>query len=1254
AAAAIRKTTIQQSEVKTPHGTITISSKIGVDVGQVQWGIITNPQINRATYYFRGPAIDGCSQAEHQANRGDLVISAAVQTAVSPHIITIPVGSYFKVTNIQETLFSPPVSHMPDFAPFTELAAHYYPANIIHQSHFGEFRQVINVFISLKGNPTDTELNQLMQIVFTAQETYGGLLNRIDFGDKGCNLLLFWGAPTAYENDITRALNFLLELQNKTPIPLRAAVTYTIAYAGFIGSDLREEYTCYGRGINLAARFLMAANWGQIWVDSAIAQRVQSRFSVEFIDHLALKGFSTPQAAFILGKHQTQTTQPLFRGMMVGRAAEMAQLHTAVQPLYNGRFGGVITIIGEAGIGKSRLIHEFFQTLTESAQTSLRIFHCLTDEIIRQSLNPFRYFLRRYFNQHPDNTDADNKQAFTAVLKTLIAASTNHPDGESLINELNRTHSFLGALIDLHWPDSLYAQLDPRLRFENTLRALKTLLLAESVKAPFILKLEDSQWLDQDSRTFLLELSRHVDNYPFLIIASTRPLPPTDTFFTQQLSPQSTIHLTELGPDHVQQLAENLLGGPISQSLYRQIMQRANGNPFFAEQIVLYLKEQARITQSPSGWTLLNSKMDAPLPADLRTILVARLDRLTQSVREVVQTASVLGREFPLRLLMAMLSDDEQVLGKVETAVHAAIWTALSELSYLFKHGLMRDAAYEMQLYNQRRQLHQIAAASLEMLHADDLSPHYADLAYHYEQGSVVDKAHTYLIMAANAAQEAYQNHQALNLYERALRLTLPDDLSTRFELLAAMEEINAMLGNRTRQQDILTTISQLADKLVDPIYAVRVALRRSHLAESTSQFEQAAAAAKEVIALAQNRLEGSSSDQYVALGEIALGQALMRQGSYEVTAVRLNKAVSILDKINAVQEAADGRKALASIYVFLGEYTQAERQFETALAGFRQIGNRLGEATVIERMGVTARMQAKLDIAIPLFRQAIVLHEEIGNRHGEGMSRLHLGAVQQVQGNVPAARIAYERAIIIFREIGNKVGESAALNGIGWAARDIGNFAVSEEAFHHALAIQRASDDRFGEGVTIANLCAVAYFQGNMEQGRTSAQEAIAIQNRVNDVRGRGMTFVYLGAIELTAGNLTAAKAAFRQANHDFEQLKQKQHNVEALSGLARVAVAEYDFTNAKAYAESILTYLETNPLLYGTVYPFWVWMGCYQALTAVNDPRSQILLKTTYDRLQKRASHFTDQSERISYLTKVPYHREVIAAYEKDGRST
>ena len=387
----------------------------------------------------------------------------------------------------------------------------------------GEFRQAVNLFIDIPASISDEALiKPFMETVYLLQEQYGGFFLRPDLGDKGFNLLMFWGAPTAHENDVDRALNFILELSARTGITLRAGISYRMAYAGFIGSSQREDYTAYGWGVNLAARMMENAGAGEYWMDGETAQRAAKHFNLKPLGEHRFKGFKSEQKVFVLiGRKNLVET--VYQGQLVGRAQELATLSAFIEPLRRGEFAGVMVLMGEAGIGKSRLVHSF-QYSEYFNEFPVRWAVCQADEILRLPFNLFTDWLKKRFELLEDQPDEVNSIQFSHILLQLIEAV---PD-TVLAAELKRTSSVLAALVDIPQPDSLYENLDAKGRYENTLIALSVLLRAESRQKPLILFLEDTHWLDEDSRAFLSYFVRTLlaepeKQYPIAIIATQRP-----------------------------------------------------------------------------------------------------------------------------------------------------------------------------------------------------------------------------------------------------------------------------------------------------------------------------------------------------------------------------------------------------------------------------------------------------------------------------------------------------------------------------------------------------------------------------------------------------------------------------------------------------------------------------------------------------------------------------------------------------------
>ena len=307
-----------------------------------------------------------------------------------------------------------------------------------------------------------------------------------------------------------------MDLQAGASIPVSAGVTYRIAHAGAIGGALAEEYTCYGRGVNLAARLMTASSPGEILVDEEIARRAEQRFDLDFIGERSFKGFAARQRVYQLVDRK-EGHDDLFRWPLVGRTGELRQLEAFVQPLGRGDCAGAALILGEAGIGKSHLVHALRHLPAVEALGAAWAL-CQTNQTLRAGFGPFRQWLMDYFGQSPTQIEARNKLAFNRRIE--------HPGGRgrdaALGRELDRTRSFIGALLGLHWPDSLYEEVDPEGRFENTVEGLITLVLVESLRQPVILHLEDAQWLDADSLALLERLWRRIDGRPVAMLLTAR------------------------------------------------------------------------------------------------------------------------------------------------------------------------------------------------------------------------------------------------------------------------------------------------------------------------------------------------------------------------------------------------------------------------------------------------------------------------------------------------------------------------------------------------------------------------------------------------------------------------------------------------------------------------------------------------------------------------------------------------------------
>ncbi len=1193
-----------KSEWQTPYGSFSIQAKIGLATGEVHWGIVTSRDGRKAAYYFKGTAVDGCARAEHFAKAGDIVLDETLAHLVAGGVQLQHVEDHYSLLQIVGSLPQPRPFQLPPSDP--AITSRFFPEILLSQAYSGEFRQVINLFISLPTVRTESQLDIFMHSLFELLERYGGLLKTLDFGDKGSTLLLVWGAPIAYENDIERALDFILALQPLTSIPINAGITYQISHAGFIGSPLMEEYTCFGRGVNLAARLMVAAPRGEIWVDAHIASRVQRRYVLEPVGEMDFKGFATAQMVYTLLERKEES-EPFFTSPLVGREIELGALVDFVAPLWEGSYAGALVITGEPGIGKSRLADGFKEALLLDSKPMLWAI-CQTDGTLRASLNPFAYWLRRYFTQSSAFIESRNKRSFNLRIDELIEATA--PKDRTEAEELDRTRSCLGALLGLHWSDSLYEQLDPQGRYENTLIAITTLLRAEALRQPVILLLEDVQWLDDDTRAYLPRLARALtsdenQSYPIAILATSR-LESHNDLLGHGLDFQ-VVDLMGITGDKLADLAEQILDGSPTRELLELVEARTEGNPFFAEQVLHYLKEEGRLQHNPEGWVMPATNDPEPLPVDVRAVLAARLDRLGQDVKDVVQTASILGREFEAKLLARMHSNDAGLFQKMELASKASIWTALTESRYLFNHALVHDTAYRMLVHAHRRSLHGLAVKAIESLYTPELRVHFGELAYHSEMAGLVDKARRYLSLAGNAARDVYLNSQALDYYSRALRLTPANDLTQRYNLLLKREGILDLLGDREAQLIDLETLQELAAAMDDQAvsnHLAEIGERRANYAYQIGDYKEAIAEAVRAVSLAR----AASNTEIAVRAHLTWAFTLLRQAKYS----------------HAIHHAEEG--------------------LELA----RQMGNLGEQARALNMLGLIAIDQKGYTKAYQYLEAALRIAQEAGNRKIEAAALNNMGNLAGTSGDYIETMSYYQRALQVDREIGQRPSEGMQLGNLGWVTGILGDYATARSYCEQNLRIARETGHRQSEAYVLINLSAVSGCQADFAAAQSYAERSRIIAHETGDPSCEAWALTYLGHARLGLGEVESSLAAYAHALKTRRDLEQPNLAMEPLAGLARCELAREDVTAALRHVEGIFTHLDGGGNLDGTDEPMRVYLTVYDVLHSARDPRAMKVLREAWDILQERASKIKDAALRLTFLEKVPYHKGIQAAWE------
>ncbi|HSH05193.1 MAG TPA: tetratricopeptide repeat protein [Anaerolineae bacterium] len=1190
----INHTISQNPQHQTKFGTFHITVKQGISLGPLQWGIGGTP--TQKTYYFYGPPLTQATHAETHAQRGQIILATPLHNQFSPNTITTtPLNPDYVILHQLDTPPPTTTPHQPHPPP-TPIAHQFFPAPIWQKPAPGEFRDMVAIFLSFRGLNHWSDINQFLATIITLTHRFDGYFCETDFGDKGNLIIIYFGAPTMHENDIQRALRFLQTLRHEPLDPRlqwRAGVTFGTVYAGYIGSPQRDKYTAIGNIMNLAARLMTQAQWGEIIVTQPLTT---TNFQFTHHGQHSLKGFATPITSYQLqGNH---ITQRIFGQKLIGRDNEISQLISLVQTTLITQKCHIVYIYGDAGSGKSHLSHTFAQAISER----FNWFTGQTDPILHQALNPFVYFLRHYFSQSAQVTPETNKQRFQHRLDQLLTTSspTSAPH-----NTLHRAASCLGALIGLHWPNSLYEQLDDHDRYQNSLQALIALLQLEAQQHPFILELEDAHWFDQNTRQFLPQLCQQLHNTPVIILITSRYQDDGQhhNFNIPATLPQTTIDLHNLSPHALRRLARLILGTAIDDTLYQFLHNKTNANPFFIQEMLRYLQENDLLQQQQiNNQTILSlATHQIALPTSLNTLLIARLDRLSPSAKEIVHIAAVLGREFDTHLLQA-ITPHQNIDPILQQAAQLDIWFPLTTQQYMFKHLLFRDAAYDMQLREQLRHWHHAAATTAEQLYHHNLPQQYTLLAYHYEQAYQL--GHTaayqpmmhYLLAASRQATTKFEHYDALNLLRRGHNQRQPDDHNQHYQLLLIQTQIYSTQSDRERQRLTLDTLEQLIPHLKHE-QQTQIAIEKISYHLLTSQYAEAINLAQQTIA--DNT---TTNDRQLANVHRLWGNTLQRQSQLDAANQQLQQALTYAQQTDNPKLITDCLTSLGNVALDQNNHEEARHFYQQALTIAQQTNNISGQSDSVNGLGIILAHQNKLNLAQTYFEQALHIRQKMGARRLIAASLTNLGFITYYQGNYTAAHNYLTQSLPIRQAVNDLYGEC-----------------ISRICLGHVLTNQtnyQAAHDHY-------TFCLDAYHhQLNNQQGAANAHH-------------------FLATIALAQNQLATAAHHYHHAQTIYRDINQIGYQAENWVGLGRLHLAQNDPTTATHYAQKFYGYYQTTPQLTGLHNPMRTLRYAWELFTTLGQPNhAHHILTTAYHIILEYLTKNDDPTTQTSYLQQPDHH--------------
>ena len=983
-----------------------------------------------------------------------------------------------------------------------------------------------------------------------AVHRFEGTVNQV----LGDGIMALFGAPIAHEDHALRACYSALAIQEAirryteehrrahgVEVQIRVGLNSGEVVVRAIRSDLHMDYTAVGQTTHLAARMEQLASPGSILMTAETLRQVMGYVAVRSLGLVPVKGLHNPVEAFELqgagpARTRMQTLTMRERTCFVGRETECALLHQALTQAQNGR-GQVVAVMGEPGVGKSRLIHEFTHAPETQGWLILESRALSYGQAVPYL--PIRDLLKTYFQLQDNDAPEQIRERLTDQLLRLESA-------------LRPALLPLLELLDVPVRDSLWQALDPLQRRQEMLDAVKRLLLRESQRQPLLLVVEDLHWADVETQALLDILVESLPAAQLLLLVSCRseyqPRWGRKTYYMQ-------LRLDPLPPDQAKTLLDALLGSIVGlEPLKRRLVEWSQGNPFFLEESVRTLVETQVLVGQPGAYWLDKPLASRPVPVSVQTMLAARIDRLPPDAKHVLQSAAVVGTDVPFSLLQAITEVPEERLQQTMTQLQAAEFlyeaSLFPERVYTFSHALTHEVAYGSLLQARRHALHRQVIEVLEALDADHLAEQVERLADHAVRGEVWEKTLQYCRQAGVRAAARSAHQEAVTWFGQALdalrylperRELLEQAIDLRFDLESAL----VPLWDYGTGFDTLREAERLAEALGDRQRLGRVYGHQARHFRILRRYDRALAAGQHALTIATDLYD----DMLRVTAYAALGEAYYSQGNYHRAIELLREAVASFEGErlqgrlgpDRLQLTVSCRAWLVRCLAEVGAFAEGMAIAHEAVRMAEAVEHPLSQLIAYDGAGILSLRQGDLPHAIRLLERGLALRQARGIRGYRSFpgDSCALACAYALSGRISEAQSRLEQ----IRECGEprQEGWSASLSEAFWLT---GRPHVALMFAHNAVQSFRTHKEQGHEGWALRLLGAV---RSRIEPPAIQAAEAfyrqalaLADELSMRPLQahchlGLGTLYAKIGRLEHARVELSTALTLYRAMDMTF-----------------------------------------------------------------------------------------------------------------------
>ncbi|NJL92534.1 MAG: AAA family ATPase [Anaerolineae bacterium] len=840
-----------------------------------------------------------------------------------------------------------------------------------------------------------------------------------------------FGAPIAFGDDSQRAVTAALAFRD---LPLshpyiqfqNIGISRGLLYSGTVGGEVRHEYTSLGDETNLASRLMSADHEGRILVSKAVYDECYHWFDFAKADVIYPKGRDEAIQTFVPNRIKIQVRRSLRQQPIVGRDSEVTTFHKAVQAVQQGR-PRILRLEGEAGIGKSRLAAELM-FLAEQAGFVTATGYCLSTGRSEAFL-PWRGILRAFLAVDDEPSD----EQLVIVVSSWL--STHNPEWVARL-------PLLGDILGVAIPDnSTTRPLEGSARQQALSSLVIDMLYAAARQQPLAILVEDIHWIDEVSETLINELVAHlqIEAMPILLSMFHRPSDGADApqallASLEEIYFHQHLQLSELSEAAVGQLVESRLGALVPAELTHFVNERAQGNPFFVQEVIDALQESKTVTRIGRQIYIESSLESIDMPQTVQGLIQARIDNLSEPEKVVLKLAAIIGRRFEVRILYQSLPIEMSseafmsYLRNLELRKFSQLETLYPEPRYIFRHAITQEVTYRTLLYDQRRQWHRSVGLIIEAIQPGSVER----LAYHFARSDDEQRAFQYLLRAGEKTAREFANQAALDYWAQALaRVRTPTE---QFDLHCRRLEVLLRTGE---QPAIEREVEQLQ---------VLVAVEPDNLTYRLQSLRYRAEYALE-------------------RGDVALARQLAEEGLVLLEHVKETELVlnwafnAVLARVFALQKEQERQRTISERLHWIAlKLDEPVKALQVSLNDLQALGQRDGRRALRQ---LEALYEAILNQEDP------VLEANYWRQHA------HLLLQQRAFGRAEAS---LETELRLWRQIGNRRLEGEALNTLGKLRYFEGDYSSASAQFNHAYKIFQQLNDKRREPVTLAYLGMIAF----------------------------------------------------------------------------------------------------------------------------------------------------------------------------------